>query len=231
VDTTVLREAGAYAGLAAGGREVIPSFIDSVQDRDGHVVWRAGPGECETCADPATAPPLHDTRTQIADPQSVFQLVTMMQGVMQRGTGAPVGAGLNRALAGKTGTTQDFTDAWFAGFTPDLVTVVWVGFDAPNSLGNNQTGGAVAGPIWHDFMAVALKSRPSLQFPAPSGVTLAPWDTGSGQSIDAFKPDQVPGASGPLGTHPGTTVSSDGGRDVAPPPASGGVDSGMGGLY
>ena len=231
VDTTVLREAGAYAGLAAGGREVIPSFIDSVQDRDGHVVWRAGPGECETCADPATAPQLQDTREQIADPQSDFQLVTMMQGVMQRGTGAAVGAGLNRALAGKTGTTQDFTDAWFAGFTPDLVTVVWVGFDAPNSLGNNQTGAAVAGPIWHDFMAVALKSRPSLQFQAPSGVTLAPWNTGSGQSIDAFKPDQVPGASAPLGARPATAVSTDGAPETARPPASGGVDSGMGGLY
>ena len=67
---------------------------------------------------------------------------------------------MNRPIAGKTGTTQDFADAWFSGFTPDLVTVVWVGYDNPASLGNNETGGAVAAPIWHDFMAVALKDRP-----------------------------------------------------------------------
>jgi penicillin-binding protein 1A len=233
VDTTVLREAGAYAGLAAGGREVIPTFIDSVQDRDGHVVWRAGAGECDTCSDPAAPPPLVDTRKQIADPQSDFQLVTMMQGVVQRGTGVTAGAGLNRTIAGKTGTTQDFTDAWFAGFTPDLVTVVWAGFDTPNSLGNNETGAAVSAPIWHDFMAVALKSRPPLQFQAPPGVTLATWDSGSGPTIDAFKPDQMPGASKPLGERPTTAVSSDAGTpDAAPPPAaSGGVDSSMGGLY
>ena len=97
----------------------------------------------------------------------------MMQGVVQRGTGTAAGAGLNRPIAGKTGTTQDFQDAWFAGFTPDLVTVVWVGFDTPASLGNNETGGAVAAPIWHDFMAAALKGRPALTFPAPPGVTVA----------------------------------------------------------
>ena len=80
-------------------------------------------------------------RQQIADPASVFQLVTMMQGVVQRGTGVKAGKGLNRPIAGKTGTTQDFIDAWFTGFTPDLVTSVWVGFDTPTSLGNNETGG------------------------------------------------------------------------------------------
>src|SRR6202000_191071 len=117
---------------------------------------------------------------RIADPASVFQLVTMMQGVVQRGTGVPAGKGLNRPIAGKTGTTQEFTDAWFSGFTPDLVTTVWVGFDNPATLGDNETGAAVAGPIWHDFMAVALKNRPVLTFQPPPGVTLAAWDSGSG---------------------------------------------------
>ena len=104
----------------------------------------------------------------------------MMQGVTTRGTGAQVAEGLGHPIAGKTGTTQDFTDAWFSGFTPDLVTTVWVGFDNPATLGNNETGAAVAGPIWHDFMAVALKSRPVLTFQAPPGVTMATWDSGSG---------------------------------------------------
>ena len=122
----------------------------------------------------------------------------MMQGVVQRGTGVPAGKGLNRPIAGKTGTTQDFTDAWFSGFTPDLVTAVWVGFDNPASLGENETGGAVAAPIWHDYMAVALKGRPVLCFLAAWRDDGA-WDTASGTVTDAFKPDQVPGASAPIG--------------------------------
>jgi penicillin-binding protein 1A len=234
VDTTVMREAGAYAGLAAGGKEVIPTLIDSVQDRDGHVVWRPASVDCPNCGAPGSPPQLVDQRKQIADPASVFQLVTMMQGVVQRGTGYSVGLGLNHPIAGKTGTTQDFTDAWFAGFTADLVTVVWVGYDNPASLGNNETGAAVAGPIWHNYMAFALKDRPVIPFPMPPGVTMAKWDSGSGSVTDAFKPDQVPGASGPVG---GGLEGGGGGTagatadDSTAPAASGGVDSRMGGLY
>jgi penicillin-binding protein 1A len=231
VVTTVMREAGAYASLAAGGREVIPTLIDSVQDPDGHVVWRAGAVSCDACQNAAVPPVVDDTRKQIADPQSVFQLVTMMQGVVQRGTGTPAGRGLNRPIAGKTGTSQDFTDAWFSGFTPDLVTTVWIGFDNPASLGNNETGGNLAGPVWHDYMAEALKNRPVLNFPEPPGVTLAQWDSGAGTVTDAFKPDQVPGASGPAY---GGFVSVPSGDPAAPPPPGsvhGGVDSSMGGLY
>jgi penicillin-binding protein 1A len=233
VQTTVLKEAGAYASLAAGGREVIPTLIDSVQDPDGHVVWRASGETCEDCSDPNAPPRIDDERKQIADPASVFQLVTMMQGVVQRGTGVPAGKGLDRPIAGKTGTTQDFTDAWFGGFTPDLVTVVWVGFDSPASLGPNETGSAVAAPIWNDFMTVALKNRPVLKFPQPPGVTMATWDTGSGTSTDAFKPDQVPGASAPIGG--GIVVGTPGiGTDAASASTQGvhgGVDSSLGGLY
>jgi penicillin-binding protein 1A len=233
VETTVLREAGAYASLATGGREVVPTLIDSVQDPDGHVVWRPAPVSCDNCSDQGITPTLTDQRKEIADPQSVFQLVTMMQGVTTRGTGVPVVAGLGHPIAGKTGTTQDFTDAWFSGFTPDLVTTAWVGFDNPASLGNNETGAAVAGPIWHDFMAVALKNRPVLQFQAPPGVTMAAWDSGRGTVTDAFKPDQVPGASQPLG---GALAIGPAGADGGAPAeasksAPGGVDSGLGGIY
>jgi penicillin-binding protein 1A len=232
VETTVLREAGAYASLAAGGREVVPTLIDSVQDPDGHVVWRPTALACDNCSDQGILPVLTDERKEIADPQSVFQLVTMMQGVTTRGTGVPVVAGLGHPIAGKTGTTQDFADAWFSGFTPDLVTTVWVGFDNPASLGDNQTGAHVAGPIWHDFMAVALKNRPVLQFQAPSGVTMAAWDSGSGTVTDAFKPDQVPGASRPLGGAIAAGPGAGGGTpDEASKTAPGGVDSSLGGIY
>jgi penicillin-binding protein 1A len=235
VETTVLREAAAYAGLDEGGHEVIPSLIDSVQDRDGHVVWRPSAIDCGGCADQANPPQLADLRKEIADPASVFQLVTMMQGVTTRpgATGVKVAAGLGHPIAGKTGTTQDFTDAWFSGFTPDLVTTVWVGFDNPATLGNNETGAALAGPIWHDFMAVALKNRPVLTFQQPPGVTMAAWDTGSGTVTDAFKPDQVPGASRPIGGAVASDAAPADGATAAGATQAvhGGVDSSMGGLY
>ena len=229
VDTTVLRQAGAYAALAAGGREVIPTLVDTVQDRDGHVLWRPDARPCGGCGDGAHIPSLDDPRAQIADAPSVFQLVTMMQGVVSRGTGVAAGAGLGRAIAGKTGTSQDFNDAWFVGFTPDLVTAVWVGFDTPATLGNNETGGANAAPIWHDFMAAALKTRPNLKFIPPAGVTMASWDSGAGPTTDAFKPGQEPGASGPLGGLPAGAV--DASSQSGSPQASAAVDTGLGGLY
>ena len=230
VETTVLREAGAYASIAAGGREVTPTFIDSVQDPDGHVVMRTSGMDCSECSDPSKPPAVADGRAQIADPDSVFQLITMMQGVVQRGTGTLAGKGLNRPIAGKTGTSQEFADAWFSGFTPDLVTVVWVGFDNPASLGNNQTGGVVAAPIWHDYMAIALAGHPVLSFPVPPGVTMAPWDTGTGTVTDAFKDGQIPGASGPIGGAFSGAATADG--SPAPPTiVHGGVDNSMGGLY
>ncbi len=163
----------------------------------------------------------------------------MMQGVVQHGTGYNAGVGLNRQIAGKTGTSQDFQDAWFSGFTPDLVTTVWIGYDTPTSLGNNETGGNIAAPVWHDYMAFALKNRPKLTFPQPPGVTVATYDGGFGSDTDAFKPGQEPGASGPIGTgaaevangadgnQPGAATAS----GAAPSAPSAGVDSGLGGLY
>lgn len=248
VDTTVLREAGAYAGLAAGGKEVVPTLIDTVQDRDGHVVWRAPGPRCDGCDDPTQPPTLADTRAQIADPASVYQLNLMMQGVVQRGTGKAASFGPDRQIAGKTGTSQDFQDAWFAGFTPDLVTVVWIGFDNPASLGNNETGGNVSAPVWHDFMAVALKGRPKLTFPVPDGLTVASYDSGFGTVTDAFKPGQEPGTSAPLGAPTPTppaltttptpspsdaaagTAGAAGAATAAAPPHQG-IDLSLPGLY
>ncbi len=226
VETTAIREAGAYASIATGGREVIPTLVDSVQDRNGQVIWRADTLTCQ-CSDPTKPPVITDPRKQIADPQSVFQLINMMEGVVTRGTGTAAGAGLNRAIAGKTGTSQDFQDAWFSGFTPDLETTVWIGFDNPTTLGNNQTGGELAGPVWHDYMAVALKNRPKLNFIQPPGVTMGTWDSGSGMVTDAFKPGQDPGGSGPLGGLP--AGASDVPGDA--PKQAAAVDTGLGGLY
>ena len=167
VETTVLRQAGGYAGFAAGGKEVMPSLVDTVQDRDGHVIWRNPGLACTGCSDPAHPPKLDDNRKQIADPQSDFQLIMMMQGVVQHGTGYEASKGMDgRQIAGKTGTSQDFNDAWFAGFTPDLVTAVWIGFDQPSSLGDNQTGGEVAAPIWRELHAVRAEGPSDADLPA-----------------------------------------------------------------
>jgi penicillin-binding protein 1A len=242
VETTVMREAGAYASLAEGGRVVQPTLIDSVQDRDGQTIWRP-PGLAVGAGDPAAPPILEDTREQVASEASTFQVLKMMEGVVLHGTGVPVVVGLNRPIAGKTGTTQDYNDGWFAGFTPDLVTVVWVGFDTPRTLGDKQDGAHVAGPIWHDFMQTALANTPIHDFRVPPGVMVASWGCGPHMCEDAFKPDQQPGAAGvggldSAGSDTGMVRSVDavsGAPVSAPgeqPRGSGtGVDSGVGGLY
>ena len=249
VETTVLREAGAYASLAEGGRVVQPSLIDSVQDRDGHVIWRP-PGIVAGAGDPGAPPPLQDPREQVASEASSFQVLKMMEGVVLHGTGVPVVHGLDRPIAGKTGTTQNYNDGWFAGFTPDLVTVVWVGFDAPQTLGDKQDGAHVAGPIWHDFMQAALQDTPAHDFRIPEGVRIASWGCGPHMCEDAFKPDQEPGAGGVGGLDEASGAGGAGGGDggtvhsidaltgqpaaahADPPRGTGtGVDSGVGGLY
>jgi penicillin-binding protein 1A len=228
VETTVLRQASAYSGLAMEGKVVLPSLVDGVQDRTGKLIWRPSGIDCQGCQDPARPPTLIDNRRQIADPASTFQLITMMQGVVSKGSGYAAGLGLGHNIAGKTGTTQDSNDVWFVGFTPDLVTAVWVGFDSNASLGEKETGSSIAAPIWHDYMAVALKNRPTLQFKMPDGLKMATWDSGYGPRTDAFKADQQPGASqgiiggGDAPAGDGTEVSAGSGV---------GIDSGVGGLY
>jgi penicillin-binding protein 1A len=245
VETTVLREAGAYASFAQGGRQVTATLIDSVQDRSGAVVWHSPSVVLGQGPDPTLPPPLYDPRPQGADPADAIQLVKMMQGVMANGTGKPVAGDMDRPVAGKTGTSQDFNDAWFAGFTPDLVTVVWVGFDNPQTLGDKQTGAVVAGPIWRAFMDAALAHIPGHDFRVPDGVTLNRWGCGAHDCIDAFKPDQNPGDAGvggadaPSGDGAVSMMDSvpSGQSDQAASPTAGqmgtgtGVDSGVGGLY
>lgn len=104
---------------------------------------------------------MRDDRPVAASEQSAFQITTMLQDVIRRGTGVRAGEGIDTPIAGKTGTSQNFNDAWFAGYTPELVTVVWVGFDTPQSLGRNETGGAIAGPLWNKVMKRPSRTSPS----------------------------------------------------------------------
>jgi penicillin-binding protein 1A len=219
-ETTVMRMAAGYAGFVNGGRQVTPTLIDSVQDRRGRVIWRADQRRCEPACDqgPGAGPPaLQGERRQIADPIAAYQMVSLLQGVVQRGTGTRAGAGLNRPIAGKTGTTDDYRDNWFVGFTPDIVIAVWLGFDEPRSLGANETGGSTAAPIFHDVLQAALGSSPPVPFRAPPGVALVRIPVGNGAILEAFRP----GTDTSGGQRLGESVRE----------SAAGLDSGLGGLY
>lgn len=116
-------------------------------------------------------PHLPDDRDQILDPRTAYQIVSMLQGVVERGTGVRIRA-VGKPLAGKTGTTNDFIDAWFVGFSPDLVAGVFVGFDEPRSLGPKEEAARVAVPVFRDFMKLALAGKPAIPFRIPAGIRL-----------------------------------------------------------
>jgi len=199
-ETTPLRLATAYAMLVNGGKRVTPSFIDRVQDRDGKTIARADTRSCEGCRDVAwsgQAPPqLPDTRETVVDAASAYQIVSILQGVVERGTGRVVGS-VGKPLAGKTGTTNDYQDNWFMGFSPDLVAGVYIGFDNPHSLGEREEGAHNAAPVFRDFMAAALKDKPATAFRIPQGIRLVRVNAATGQPArpgdrtviyEAFKP-------------------------------------------
>jgi penicillin-binding protein 1A len=183
-ETTPLRLVTAYAMLVNGGKRITPSFIDRVQDRDGVSIFRADDRACDGCANVEWSdqppPELPDNRQQVVDPRSAFQIVSMMEGVIQRGTGRSV-AVVGKPLAGKTGTTNDSDDTWFVGFSPDLVAGVFVGFDQPHSLGARETGAAVAAPAFRDFMLAALADKPAIPFRIPPGIRMVRVNAATGQ--------------------------------------------------
>ncbi len=193
-DTTLLKLTAAYAMLDNGGKKITPTFIDRVQDRNGITIYRADDRPCDGCraADWNGGPPpeLPDTREQIADPRSAYQVVAMMEGVIQRGTGRSI-ASLGRPLAGKTGTTNDSNDAWFVGFSPDLVCGVFIGFDQPKSLGQHETGATVAAPAFKEFMGNALKDQPAIPFRIPPGIEMVRISAATGQLAQAGDRDDI----------------------------------------
>jgi penicillin-binding protein 1A len=208
-ETTLWRMVAGYAMLVNGGYEVTPTIVDRVQDRDGRTIERHDGRVCTGCAvDPdevdwanAPVPQLSDPRQRVIDPVTAYQVVSMLEGVVTRGTASSSVGVLDWPLAGKTGTTNDFKDAWFVGFSPDLVAGVYIGFDTPVTLGNGESGGVVAAPVFRDFMAVALEEAPKTPFRTPPGVQLTPIDgeTGAlarqgdpGMIWEAFRPGTEP---------------------------------------
>src|SRR5262249_15179909 len=153
-ETTVARMTAAYAQIVNGGKKIEPIFIDRVQDSRGKTIFlnpydaRRSCNGCRVATwNNQPVPYIPDPREQIIDPRTAYQMVSILEGVVQRGTGTAVKA-VGKPLAGKTGTTNDSKDAWFVGFSPDLAVGVYVGFDQPRSLGGKETGGAIAAPIF-----------------------------------------------------------------------------------
>jgi penicillin-binding protein 1A len=174
-ETVLLRLTSAYAMLVNGGKRVIPTFIDRIQDRNGATVFRHDARPCAQCQGEAwrgqAVPEIPDQREIVTSSASAYQIVSMLKGVVQRGTGRRIRA-VGKPLAGKTGTTNQEKDTWFIGFAPDLAVGVFAGFDTPTPLGRRETGSSVAAPIFRDFMALALKDKPSVPFRIPESVRL-----------------------------------------------------------
>lgn len=240
-ETTLMRLVTGYAEFVNGGKKISASLVDRIQDRNGKTIWRHDERKCEGCNDPnwrgQEEPLLADTREQIIDSRTAYQIVSMLQGVVQRGTAAyAVGAQIPKPLAGKTGTSSDAKDVWFIGFSPDLVAGVFVGFDNPRTLGPHEQGATVAAPIFRDFMKEALKDAPPTPFRIAPGIEEVPidWKSGNpvpagtpGAIIEAFKAGTAPGeanAPSPDENAPGTAANN----NSAPPSA---VGEGTGGLY
>jgi penicillin-binding protein 1A len=231
-ETTLLRLTTGYAMLVNGGKRIVPTLIDRVQDRHGRTVFRHDDRPCAGCSIdfvPAEfkVPAVPDLREQIADARSAYQIVSMLQGVVERGTGRRVKA-VGKPLAGKTGTTNESFDTWFMGFSPDLAAGAFVGFDEPQTLGRRETGASVAAPIFRDFIKEALDGKPAIPFRVPPGIRLVRVNVATGLPaspgdknviLEAFRPGTEPSGPGPV---------VDGSSVI---PARGVPDAAPGGLY
>ena len=238
-ETTVLRMVTAYSIVANGGRKITPTLIDRIQDRHGRTIYKHDERVCNECNAviwrDQPEPTVDDDSLQVLDPMTAYQVTSMMEGVVQRGTATRVRV-LGRPVAGKTGTTNEEKDAWFIGFTPDLAVGVFIGYDTPRPMGRGATGGQVAAPVFVEFMQAALIGVPPVEFRVPPGLQLIAIDKrtgmrsvagGPGTIIEAFKP----------GMEPPTSMSVIGYGDAlgearaVSPEAERAIFSGTGGLY
>jgi penicillin-binding protein 1A len=238
-ETTVMRMTAAYATIANGGRQIRPTLIDRIQDRYGRTIYKHDSRICDGCTQDEWSgqdePSLIDDREQVLDPMTAYQITSMMEGVVQRGTATSVRA-VGRPVAGKTGTTNEEKDAWFMGFTPDLAVGVFVGYDTPKPMGRGATGGHVAAPIFTEFVKAALAGKPPVEFRVPKGLQLIPINRRTGLRAAAGAPGTILEAFKP-GMAPPDSYSVIGFQDdmgvprTVSPEAGQAVLSGTGGLY
>jgi penicillin-binding protein 1A len=191
-ETTVMRLASAYGMMVNGGKRITPAMIEKIQDRDGKTIYRRDQRECQNCfvgdfndsvekdAYDLPLPDLNDETERVIDSATAYQITSMLQGVVDRGTAARAKA-VGKIIGGKTGTTNSSFDSWFVGFSPDLVVAVYIGFDMPKSLGSEETGASVALPVFVNFMKEALANKPSTPFRVPNTVKFVKIDRTSGR--------------------------------------------------
>ena len=241
-ETTVLKMAAAYSMFDNGGRRIKPTLIDRIQDRWGHTIYRHDERECRGCdADKwqgQAEPVLIDHRERVLDPLTAYQITSVLEGVVQRGTGTAL-KDLGKPVAGKTGTTNDEKDAWFIGYTPDLVAGVYIGYDKPRHLHlpTGATGGHLAAPVVRDFLKQATAGKPGVPFLPPAGIKLVRIDARTGLRagpgtagtviFEAFKPGTAP----PDNYSVIGFTDSDGRSMSVPPESDRAIRSGTGGLY
>ena len=178
-ETTVMRMATAYAMMVNGGKKISPALIEKIQDRFGKTIYRLDNRACDNCMlfnlnnvpknKDLSMPNLLDNRQIITDSATAYQITSMLQGAVERGTAARARS-IGKIVAGKTGTTNNSIDSWFVGFSPDLVMAVYVGFDTPKTLGKEETGSSVSLPIFINFMKEALKNTSSTPFRIPNDI-------------------------------------------------------------
>ena len=190
-ETTLLKMVSAYAMFANGGVRVEPTLVDRVQDRFGKTIYRHDQRNCEDCRSPRLSPGaglnIKSDRERVMDPITAYQLTSMMEGVITRGSGT--GVKLPVPVAGKTGTTNDAKDVWFVGYTSSIAAGCYMGFDQPRSLGEGAFGGTLCVPIFQEFMKEAVKRYGGSAFKVPPG--------GYFQNIDRFSGAKLPeGATG-----------------------------------
>ena len=183
-ETTLIKLTNAYCSFANGGKKVSPIFIDRIQDRRGKTIFKSDKRKCIGCKEISylkkEIPSIQDNNQQIISPETAYQVTSMMEGVIKRGTGKKL-RNLNLPLAGKTGTTNKNMDAWFLGFTSKLVIGVYVGFDEPKNLGRYETGSKAALPIFKKFVENVVKKKDARPFKVPKNINLVIVDVETGQ--------------------------------------------------
>jgi len=228
-DTRLIDITTAFARLINGGKKVSPVLIDRVQDRDGKTIFKTDMRECPDCfapefVDGMLPPDLPDLREQLADAASVYQMVNMMQGAVEHGSGWRARI-TGRTIAGKTGTSNDSRDVWFIGGTPDLVVGVFMGHDQPRSLGQNVHGGSHAAPVFREFMERALVGVKDVAFRVPEGITFVRINRNTGRLAtasdlprdiisEAFKIGTEPRVGTPSGVRSGFINNDEGGGAI-----------------
>ena len=186
-ETTLLKITSGYSTFVNGGKKITPILIDRIQDRRGKTIFNSDKRTCIGCdrysENLLDIPQIKDNYKQVISEETAFQMTSILEGVVKRGTGKKLKE-LNLPLGGKTGTTNNNYDAWFIGFNSNLVIGVYIGFDNPKSLGRYETGAKAALPIFKNFIKKALYKEDFKQFPVPKGIYFAPINYETGEQED-----------------------------------------------